>query len=422
MLTASANFLARFPDDPSLLTMRGEVQFHMGFAFPGTSVRVTAETFDRAVQADSGHLVAYEHLLELAPVVWGVERQVALARAYASRTRSPVRRQAMLALIALADEPNAVGALLDTLLDTLPTEVLEALISKLTYWFDREGVAVSVARVLNTRREREEGRPNPLAFPVARFETARGRLRDVPALASPLSYLLLMQAAVEGYLSPALTDSLASAWERRLVGGSAFGDYPPAIIALQLHAMRGDTDRFNKTSEFLIEAMNVAAKEGRWGSIAIPEQVREVFPQLARLSLASAEPLARIVSGDTAGAIRAIDSLPLSLLPAPAANENRIWARALASAGRFDDAIALLGAVPPMHAFGFVADHVLRGRLADQAGRPELARESWEIVAAAWQNADPELQPVVEEARAALARLGPTPLDAPGRRLGVPKR
>jgi serine/threonine protein kinase/tetratricopeptide (TPR) repeat protein len=44
-------------------------------------------------------------------------------------------------------------------------------------------------------------------------------------------------------------------------------------------------------------------------------------------------------------------------------------------------------------------------RILDRTGRPAEAREAYQFVAYAWRNADPELQPMVEEARGAVARL-----------------
>ncbi len=45
------------------------------------------------------------------------------------------------------------------------------------------------------------------------------------------------------------------------------------------------------------------------------------------------------------------------------------------------------------------------GRILERTGRPAEARQAYEFFTDAWRNADPELQPVVDEARRALARL-----------------
>ncbi len=48
---------------------------------------------------------------------------------------------------------------------------------------------------------------------------------------------------------------------------------------------------------------------------------------------------------------------------------------------------------------------LLRGRVHERLGRRDEAVEAYSLVTAAWQHADPELQPYVAEAKAALGRL-----------------
>jgi hypothetical protein len=45
------------------------------------------------------------------------------------------------------------------------------------------------------------------------------------------------------------------------------------------------------------------------------------------------------------------------------------------------------------------------GKVYEALGESGKARESYEYFVEYWQDADPELQPIVEEARRALARL-----------------
>jgi uncharacterized protein HemY len=44
-------------------------------------------------------------------------------------------------------------------------------------------------------------------------------------------------------------------------------------------------------------------------------------------------------------------------------------------------------------------------RILERTGRPAEAREAYQFVSYAWRHADAELQPQVEEARRAVARL-----------------
>jgi hypothetical protein len=52
--------------------------------------------------------------------------------------------------------------------------------------------------------------------------------------------------------------------------------------------------------------------------------------------------------------------------------------------------------------------HLHLARILERTGRPAEAREAYEFFAYAWRKADPGLQPVVDEARQAVARLSAT--------------
>jgi len=58
---------------------------------------------------------------------------------------------------------------------------------------------------------------------------------------------------------------------------------------------------------------------------------------------------------------------------------------------------------------GSVLGTLERGRIAERLGDRATAAENYDFVVAVWRNADPELRPYVEEARATLARLGAEP-------------
>jgi len=80
---------------------------------------------------------------------------------------------------------------------------------------------------------------------------------------------------------------------------------------------------------------------------------------------------------------------------------------------RFKDASARLerhwpGTSGCSNGFDDVMWTLARARVASQLGRTDEAMANYAVVAAAWRNADPELQPIVREARKALAtRRGP---------------
>jgi hypothetical protein len=83
-------------------------------------------------------------------------------------------------------------------------------------------------------------------------------------------------------------------------------------------------------------------------------------------------------------------------------------AQLLTAVGRDGEAAAVLDQIPSV---GYLPGPVEviwileRARVNDRLGNREKAVESYSYVADVWRNADPLLQPFVEEAREALARL-----------------
>jgi hypothetical protein len=87
-------------------------------------------------------------------------------------------------------------------------------------------------------------------------------------------------------------------------------------------------------------------------------------------------------------------------------------ARLLAASGRLGEAAVILDADPrlsvPRHP-GYVLWVLERARVREQLGHQKQAIAAYSYVANVWRHADPELQPVVADARAALARLAVEP-------------
>jgi hypothetical protein len=86
-------------------------------------------------------------------------------------------------------------------------------------------------------------------------------------------------------------------------------------------------------------------------------------------------------------------------------------ARLLVARGDACDALAILdrGFPLPRTTLSMALWELERARLAEKLNHPEKVLASYHFVADVWRHADPELQPYVEEARTALARLGAEP-------------
>ena len=109
---------------------------------------------------------------------------------------------------------------------------------------------------------------------------------------------------------------------------------------------------------------------------------------------------------DTADALRRFASLPDTLCRGGCALDVITYADLLAGRGRAAAADSLLDRRyrPEGPSATDVLVSLALARAASRAGDDRTAREAYERVADAWSTADSELQPMVAEARSALAR------------------
>ncbi|MDF2773131.1 MAG: protein kinase, partial [Geminicoccaceae bacterium] len=127
---------------------------------------------------------------------------------------------------------------------------------------------------------------------------------------------------------------------------------------------------------------------------------------IAAYSAALASAYLALARGDTATSLRRFAALPDSLCQLCAA-PRVVHARLLASTGRSREAAAILAERPTLLPSAIDVLWALeRARLADRLGDRVTARQSYAVVAGAWQDPDADLTPVAVEARTALRRLG----------------
>ena len=109
---------------------------------------------------------------------------------------------------------------------------------------------------------------------------------------------------------------------------------------------------------------------------------------------------------DTTAALRAFDSVPDSICSFDGCYA--VWftkAQLLEAVRRDRDAMRILDHEYPQVDPGRVLWHLERAMVAERLGDREKAVRGYAYVAAAFQHADPALQPMVSESRAALGRL-----------------
>jgi tetratricopeptide (TPR) repeat protein len=379
---------SRYPDDPLVWNIVGEARSHLG-RFIGGSDAWEIEAFDRAIAADSAFAPAYIH-----PV------------AIALRARGPAgARHYIDPYLALgprdkhADGIRLVHALLspgggshpsvdvDGWLDSASANTLSS--AYLTFW----RVPDSMETALRLSRHLAEGRPGekPWSDPAnGRHHLAtqllrRGHLREARSvIGNPVEGRMkwqYLQSVLVGAVPPDSADLTTRRWLRDRDWFAA--------QALWWWGERRDTSSIRQFIA-LQDSLKGLPAGGPYSALAAP----------AYLALAR---------GDTAGALDRLMTLPDSLCLI-CAFERLARVRLLTATGRDREAAPQLDLSIAL--FPEVLDVVWaleRARVNERLGDRDKAIESYSFVTQSWRQTDPELQPVVAEARAALGRLTAEP-------------
>ncbi len=381
----------RYPDDPEIAHLRAVTLLENDPYLERGEMNEGAimAAFDRAIALDSSFAPAYLDPIMLVLYRSGGDSARRYIDAYlatrpigaGSEVLSTVRRL-------LTDEP---GRRVDAvqLARTLPVERACEVAMFLRRHADSAETSVRMLRALAART----GEPAACSTVAAALALQyRGHVREAAALATrPQHWLRPMSVfslARFGMIAP---DSARAEFER-------FAALAPRVFstdALRWWAMDRDTASIARYLVLLRQRMT--EEPTTFGTVLLGNvQAGEGYLLLAR--------------GDTARAIRQLQSVPDSLQRC--FHYARVTLAQLLVATRRDEEAARLLARqwPGTITCGNPVDDVLwtleRARLHERQGRPREAAEAYRLVAAAWRGADPELQPLVREARAALARLG----------------
>jgi serine/threonine-protein kinase len=388
-----------YPDDAGAWYRLGEARAHWGMA-TGMSNRETLMAFERATALDSSFAPAHQHLVELTLAVRGVEAgRRLIARLLDKNPTGAVAGTFRLTGV-LLDPHQAGTAEAQTLLDTLPVgDLINAAFGPLVPVPDpRE----SIVRVTRAYVGRDPGGvygslnlPMVLAFrghAREAYDSIAPRVVGLDALPgfghSVFSELAMLKAVPHDTAA-----AVFASWLARLEGGAVDRPMPRANLAVVWWYAAGDTLSLARVAN----AADALARRADPADTARLHYARDG----ARAWLALARP-------DTAEALARFTAL--HEWPTPLWVRNRLTlARLLGVSGRDREAARILDVdqKPRMPQF---PSHVLwvleRARVRERLGDRDEAIRAYAYVADMWQGADPELQPVVQEARAALARLG----------------
>lgn len=389
----------RHPDDPEAWYLLGELYFHLG-AQALLPLEKAEEAFARAVQLDPRFLPAYLHRVDYA--------------------------------VLTADSVHAT-ALIDSVTRLFPDADTSQEILEMRAVVDLAfGDEAARARALRDTEEKfpEDALPMGVqALRHPRFRDVEARLYEIELREDPASLAGLARLTINRIERGRLTEALATADD------PAFP--PPTRAAILYRARRQGLPVPVDRQEILRVADAARAPDPGLGAIHLfyagaqaADQDREADRSAARGALRDLAARLR-VEGDSANA-RFADGAGLALdgllawdrgdhaLAERFLEEARTQATGHGPRWALNDVIRLwLGELliqdgRPHEAEKYLASlwfdplaYRQLGKLYVEMEEPDKAREAYEMFVTAWRDADPELRPMVVEARQALAGLTP---------------
>jgi serine/threonine-protein kinase len=384
----------RYPDDPQVWDNLGEIRFHLGYGrHVGVTSRAAFLPFARAIAIDSDFAPAYEHATRLALEVEGTAAGLRYARRFLAFNPPPPFGPTTKLAIALLTTPRDTAGN-RRLADGFTPHVLAYAAHELAPVYDSAESATWLAQQL-VRRVGLLGTIEGSAAGAFMFDgrLRRGHVRalwaKIETLPRPLpgAVAALAMVADVGIVPTAALDSLLRRPDNLSSGYSWFG--------LRWWAARGDT---SDVRAFLLARTREVGRET--GRAAVNPAVYDTAVARAYLALARR---------DTADALRRFATVPDTLCRGGCALDAITYGELLTSRGRAAAADSLLDRryKPQVTTTSDVLLELALARAASRAGDLRTAREAYERVADAWAAADSEFQPVVAEARTALARQAP---------------
>ncbi|HUQ15456.1 MAG TPA: protein kinase [Gemmatimonadales bacterium] len=379
-----------YPDDAAAWYALGEVYHHQAGMMRGPEEAERA--FRRAAELQPASAPYRAHLLDLAftwrPDSTRVAREV---EAYSRLAPQAVRTRAARIALALAFGDTEARARARAALDTLDPEsavLVYMFLAHPRFAAERETVFSAIDPRLDEqfRTTLRHLRYRDVGLTDGRVRHALTVLNDPETpgyvrYCGPLYLSLRGLPVPEGILEERLAVSRADS--------SSFSNRAWVTCAAAYAAERG---RWSEHAALLSHARAVVGRERAAGDSASAQ----VWDRAVR----EAEAHGHWRRGRKEEALRAFESV----LVGDALGWRALWnvGQLALELGRLDQAERAFRALWQWD--GPLA-YLYLGRLLERTGRPAEAREAYEFFAYAWRNADPGLQPMVDEARQAVARL-----------------
>jgi tetratricopeptide (TPR) repeat protein len=383
----------RYPDDPQVWNNLGEVREHAGLGpHVGVVPRTILDAFAHAIALDSNFASAYVHAISRSLQVMGPDSGLRYARRFLALNPPSADADATRLQILLLGNPRDTIAA-RRLIDSASPEAVQRAFLNLHVVPDSAESDVWLADEIIRRfgQDTRVGGPAPASALGVISSGDRGHERDlrrrIRALTTPLPSHVAASLAMLGPLNvypTAELDSILRLPANMQSGWSWYG--------LGWWAERGDTTDIRA---FLVARTTNAPFDRR----------KDARPPV--YDTAAARAYLYLARHDTAAAMQRFAVLPDTLCGGRCELDAVTWGDLLTRHGRAAEAESLLQRemVTPYWDFGGLLRTLALARAADRAGDRKTAVDAYVRIEDTWAHADPELQPAVKEARAALTRL-----------------
>ena len=405
----------RYPDDPDVLYHLAEARVH----YPAVGTPAQAlEAFERAIALDPDFLPAYEHAVDVAFQVGEPRRAAHYARTAAAIATDYNESNWHRLLLVLDSGPIATSTA--AALSHTPARHLLGVATYLRWNTDSAEAAIAVLR-----EYQDAGPASVLDGDPLTDQTLRRR-----QLAMALAFRGHLKAAAElGWEEPAT--SSAERIGRPMdpfLELALFGAVPDSLAAMTFDAAlapgadwasRGYAPRMLRGAPWWFARRDTAALSRlaeRGARVAATAEATRAVARGNYLSAAAYGYLA-LARADSADALHILSSIPDSLcLISYCYHERLTLARLLLASGEPQQAASVLDHWGMLTSYSLLTSlptpsvviaSLYRAHAAEALADTATARRKYRFVVEAWRTADPELQPHVAQAMAALARLTP---------------